>query len=295
MVDGLDRLRHDAIVRRDDQHGDIRRLGAASTHRSKRLVARGIQEGNRTALALRGVRADVLSDAARFARRHMRLADVVEQRGLAVIDVAHDGDDRRTRQKILLVVLDLDVLGEHVLRCLFDLLFELDAELGTDQLRRVVIQLLVDRGHDAQQQQLLDDFARGLADALGQVLDRDRLGGHVRLFDLDRRHQLLRGLHLALPASAAHDIVVHADAVLAHHLLAVARHALRVMLALIKLLVRVVIGNALLLDRRGQLRPLAAAHAGTRAHRTPSGLAAHGACAALRLLAVRTRALALTS
>ena len=43
------------------------------------------------------VRADVLRDAARFARRHLRAADVVEQRGLAVVDVTHDGDDRRTR------------------------------------------------------------------------------------------------------------------------------------------------------------------------------------------------------
>ena len=43
------------------------------------------------------VGADVLGDAARLARRHLWCADVVEQRGLAVVDVAHDGDHRRTR------------------------------------------------------------------------------------------------------------------------------------------------------------------------------------------------------
>jgi hypothetical protein len=40
------------------------------------------------------VRADVLRDAARFAFGDLRLADGVEQRRLAVVDVAHDGDHR---------------------------------------------------------------------------------------------------------------------------------------------------------------------------------------------------------
>ena len=39
----------------------------------------------------------MLRDAARFARHHVGLAQRVEQRGLAVIDMAHDGDDRRAR------------------------------------------------------------------------------------------------------------------------------------------------------------------------------------------------------
>ena len=47
------------------------------------------------------VRADVLRDAARFAGDDVRLADVVEQRRLAVVDVTHDGDDRRTRHELL--------------------------------------------------------------------------------------------------------------------------------------------------------------------------------------------------
>jgi hypothetical protein len=43
------------------------------------------------------VGADVLRNSARLARRHVGLADRVEQRSLAVIDVAHHGDHRRTR------------------------------------------------------------------------------------------------------------------------------------------------------------------------------------------------------
>ena len=43
------------------------------------------------------VGADVLGDAAGFARGDAGLADRVHQRGLAVVDVAHESDDRRAR------------------------------------------------------------------------------------------------------------------------------------------------------------------------------------------------------
>ena len=39
----------------------------------------------------------MLGDAAGFARHHVGLADGVKQRSLAVVDVAHDGHDRRAR------------------------------------------------------------------------------------------------------------------------------------------------------------------------------------------------------
>jgi hypothetical protein len=38
----------------------------------------------------------MLGDAAGFARHDIGVADGVEQRGLAVVDVTHDGHDRRT-------------------------------------------------------------------------------------------------------------------------------------------------------------------------------------------------------
>ena len=45
------------------------------------------------------VGADVLGDAAGLARGHLGLADRVQQRRLAVVDVAHDRDDRRARSR----------------------------------------------------------------------------------------------------------------------------------------------------------------------------------------------------
>ena len=97
VVDRLDRLRHDAVVGRDDQDDDVGRLGAAGAHRREGLVARRVEEDDRLAVDLDAVGADVLRDAAGLARGDVGLADRVEQRGLAVVDVAHDRDDRGAR------------------------------------------------------------------------------------------------------------------------------------------------------------------------------------------------------
>ena len=197
----LDGLRHDAVVRRHHEDGDVRGLRAAGTHGGERLVARGVEEGDLLAADLHGVGADVLGDAARLARGDAGLADVVQQRGLAVVDVAHDGDDRRTGEEVLLGILDVLVL-EGVLGGLGQLHFQLHAELGANQLRGVEVQFVVDGGDDAQHHQLFDDLAGRLADALGEVAHGDGLGGHERLFDLHRLGA--RRGSLLLLALAAH-------------------------------------------------------------------------------------------
>ena len=85
------------------------------------------------------VGADVLRDPAGLAGRHLGLADRVQQRGLAVVDVAHDRHHRRALDEILVGVVehrigDLLVLGVDDL----DLL----AELGRQHLDRLVRQRL---------------------------------------------------------------------------------------------------------------------------------------------------------
>ena len=76
------------------------------------------------------VGADVLGDAAGLARGDLGLADRVEQRRLAVVDVAHDRDDGRALDEVVVGVVerrlesvvvggvdDLDLLVELVARC----------------------------------------------------------------------------------------------------------------------------------------------------------------------------------
>jgi len=59
-----------------------------------------MREGNR-------VSADMLGDAAGFARRDVGLADHIEQRSLAVVHVTHDRDDGRTGFELSRVVLGI--------------------------------------------------------------------------------------------------------------------------------------------------------------------------------------------
>ena len=96
VVDRLDRLRHHAVVGCHHQDDDVGGLGAARTHRGERLVARRVEEGDDAARGLDVVRADVLGDAAGLAGGDLGAPDVVEQRRLAVVDVAHHRHHRRT-------------------------------------------------------------------------------------------------------------------------------------------------------------------------------------------------------
>ena len=173
VADRLDRLLHDAVIGGDDQHDDVGDIGAAGAHRGEGLVARRVDEGDLLAALQRDViGADMLGDAARLAGRDIGLAQRVEQRGLAVIDMAHDRDDRGTRlQHFLLVGLaaqaDLDIGFGDAVRAV--------AELADDQLGGVGVDDLVDRRHDAHAHQRLDDIGAALGHAVGEFLDRDRL------------------------------------------------------------------------------------------------------------------------
>ena len=99
-------LRHDAVVGGHHEHGDVGDLGAAGAHGGEGLVAGRVDEGDPPGAVLDLVGADVLGDAADLAGRDRGLADGIEKRRLAVVDVAHDRDHRRARLEILGRVLD---------------------------------------------------------------------------------------------------------------------------------------------------------------------------------------------
>jgi len=97
------------------------------------------------------VGSDVLRDAAALLRRDVGMADGVEQRGLAVIDVPQDGYDRRTRLEIFRILVGDDALPRRQFSLCFLLFlqpgvgqFGFVVELGGDDSRRVEVDLLVD-------------------------------------------------------------------------------------------------------------------------------------------------------
>ena len=185
VIDRLDRLRHHAFVGGDHQHDDVGDLGAARAHRSERLMAGSVDERDRAAVGLDGVRADVLRDSAELARGHVGVANRVEQRGLAVIDVAHHGDDRRARDALA----DDDLFGRF-----FDSLLGVEgdvldavAELAGEQRGGVNVEHLVERRHLAEFHQFLDQVAGLDAHRAAEVADRDALGdSHDALGGLGR-------------------------------------------------------------------------------------------------------------
>ncbi len=66
VLDSFDCLRHHAIVSSHNQNHDIRCLRTTCTHRGKRGVARGIQEGDHAVFGFDVVCTNVLGNAARF-------------------------------------------------------------------------------------------------------------------------------------------------------------------------------------------------------------------------------------
>ena len=101
VIDRLARLRHDAVVGRDDENNDVGHLGAARAHQREGLVARRVEKHDAAAADVDVIGADVLRDTAGLAFGDPRFANGVEQRRLAVIDVAHDGDDGCPRLDVL--------------------------------------------------------------------------------------------------------------------------------------------------------------------------------------------------
>src|SRR5215470_4621505 len=181
VVERLGRLRLHAVVRGHDEHDQVGGLGAAGPHGGECLVARGVDERDLAVLAvhLGGnlVGADVLGDAARLAGHHVGVPDGVEQFGLAVVNVTHDGNHRRARLQVgflALVLTELDVERLEQLLVLFLRRHDLDVvvQLGTEQLQRLVVHRLGGGDHLAEVEQHLNQRRRVHPDLVGEVTQR---------------------------------------------------------------------------------------------------------------------------
>ena len=197
VVQRLDRLRHDAVISGDDQHDDVGDLRAAGAHRRKGRVAGRIDEGD-LAAERRGdlIGADMLRDAASLARDDIGLADGIEQRGLAVVDMAHNGNDGRARDEMIILI---GLIEQALLDVgLGDTLDGVAHILG-DDLRRIGVDRIGDLVHAALLHQQADDIDRAFRHAVREFLDGDRLGDrhlpHHLFLDLGRA--ALETLHAA--------------------------------------------------------------------------------------------------
>src|SRR5699024_9451317 len=174
-------------------------------------------------LDLHLIGADVLGDAAGLPGADLRLADRIQQAGLAVVDVAHDGDDGRTRQAVLVALLgelgievDVELLQQLALLVLRGDDLDLVAQLLAQQAERVLVQRLGRGGHLTHREHDRDQRGGVDVDAIGEVGQRgaatqtDRLPVAARDRDAARRGGLLllellplRALRLARPRGLA--------------------------------------------------------------------------------------------
>jgi hypothetical protein len=93
-------LGHDPVVGGHHQDDQVRDLGPAGPHEGESLVARGVQEHDAPLGYVHRVGPDVLGDPAELGIHDVGGADGIQQLGLAVVDVAHHRDDRRTGPQV---------------------------------------------------------------------------------------------------------------------------------------------------------------------------------------------------
>ena len=170
VIDSLNGLRHNAVVCRNHEHDHVGNLRTAGTHSGKCFVTRGIDERDLTAVDIDHRSTDVLGNAASFLIGNTRRANRVEQRGLAVVDVTHDSDHRRTRQQVSfgVVVDDREFLFRRN-----------DAHFAPqvigDKLDKVIAHGLGERECLTQHEQALDDVVRRDFEQFGELSDRGAL------------------------------------------------------------------------------------------------------------------------
>ncbi len=173
MVQGLNRLGHDAVIRSDNQNRDVSDLSATSTHRREGFVSRGVNERDcpfdSVVLSPHLVCTDVLGDASGFAGHHVGTSDGIQQLGLTVIDVTHHGYHRRTNNKVFfvlfLVEVDVEALEEFFVFVFWGHDLDSVAKLGTENLKRCSIQRLGRCRHFTELEQHRHQIPRGNVEA----------------------------------------------------------------------------------------------------------------------------------
>ncbi|CCJ95227.1 hypothetical protein BN131_2900 [Cronobacter malonaticus 681] len=202
VLDSFDGLRHHAVVRRNHQNHDVRCLRTTCTHRGKRGVARGIQEGDHAVIGLHMVCTDVLGNATRFARRHFRGTDIVEQRGFTVVNVTHDGHNRRAR---LSLCAHITIAHYRFFQLVFTTQDNFVAHLFSNQLRGFLIDDLVDGRHRAELHHRFDNLRAFYSHLVSKFSDGDGFtDNNVTVNRLSRLVEaLLQGAAFTLAAFAA--------------------------------------------------------------------------------------------
>ena len=198
MVGGFAGLLLDPVVSGNDKNDDIGRIRPPRAQGGEGGVAGGVDETD-VAPAAEGDEggADVLGDPAGLLGRMVALADGVQNRGLAVVDMAHDGDDRRARGEVRFFVGRPAEPLFHI--ALADPAHAV-AVFGDKKLGGVGINDIIAQHIDPEALEGLDDILGPLGHAQGKLLHRKGLRHHDLAHD---PRPLLEALQVAGPLALA--------------------------------------------------------------------------------------------
>ena len=153
MCNSLLGSRHDRVVGSDDDNRNIGNLSTTGTHSGKRLVTRGIEECNPTAvLKLNIISTDMLGNTTSLTSDNICLTDIVEERSLTVVNVTHHSNDRSTANEIILVILCL----LNSLLYLSTYILGSESELLSNDVDCLSVETLVDTYHHTDRHQSTD-------------------------------------------------------------------------------------------------------------------------------------------
>ena len=97
MIYSLDCLRHDIVVSGDDDDTEVCDLGTTCTHGGESLVTGSVKECDMTSVGkLHIVSTDMLCYTTGLTGNNVGIADIVKQRCLTMVNVAHDCNNRGT-------------------------------------------------------------------------------------------------------------------------------------------------------------------------------------------------------
>ena len=116
----------------------------------------GVKESYLLTVEVDSVSADVLCYSARLGSCHICVAYGIEQRCLSVVNMTHNDHDRVSGLKVRGVI--VAVVYYSVLNGNNYLLLSSRAELRRDYRRRVVVNNLIDGGHNAQREKLFNNL-----------------------------------------------------------------------------------------------------------------------------------------
>ena len=168
MVDSFHSLRHNAIISRYNDDRNIGNLRTAGSHSGKRFVARGIQEGNLLVLIANLISTDSLSNSARFMKGYIGRTQCIQQCGLTMVYMAHDGNYRRTQLKESRIIRFRSVFGKIFFLFRFQ---KGNTKFISQNFHSISVQVLVDCGHNAISHKVLDDFAYFTLQQIRKFLD----------------------------------------------------------------------------------------------------------------------------